>query len=171
LLLFSEKRKEFIMLNKYLAIGYIGKDPELRYSQNGNAFASFSVAIDDPYKGNDGEWVKRTIWMRCTAFGKVAENVNNVLAKGSRVQIEGSLQLNEWTDKDGNAHKDLQLRLQSFTALDKRQQDGNGYDSQSRAPAPAAGSRPASPQAQAGRRDDFAPSFPSGDNGFDDIPF
>jgi single-strand DNA-binding protein len=169
------------MLNKYFAIGYLGQDPELRYSQNGNPFASFSLAIDDSYKGNDGEKVQRTIWMRCTAFGKTAELVNEILAKGARVQVEGSMTVNEWTDRDGNARKDLQLKLQNFTALSPRQGQDRDGGAQAGTQAPAGrrngsynGGASAAAKAPAGRRnenEDYGPAFPSEGSGMDDVPF
>jgi single-strand DNA-binding protein len=174
LLLFSEKTKENIMLNKYFAIGYLGGDPELRYGQSGTAFTSFSLAIDDSYKDRDDQKVKRTIWLRCTAFGKTAENLSQLLSKGSRVQVEGSLTLNEWTDREGNERKDLQLRLQNFTMLDKRERDQSENDSNSRSTSASGGNRSQASSNPAGRRnleDDYGPAFPSEGSGMDDVPF
>jgi single-strand DNA-binding protein len=162
------------MLNKYFAIGYLGGDPELRYSQSGTAFASFSLAIDDSYKDRDEQKVKRTIWLRCTAFAKTAENLSQLLFKGSHVQVEGALTVNEWTDREGNERKDLQLRLQNFTMLDKRERDQNENEPHSRSASTSGGNRNSASSKPAGRRnqeDDYGPAFPSEESGMDDVPF
>jgi single-strand DNA-binding protein len=152
------------MLNKYFAIGRLGGDPELRYSQSGSAFATFSLAVDDSYKDREGNKVDRTIWLRCTAFAKTAELLSEFVHKGSRLQVEGSLALNEWTDREGNQRKDLQLRLQNFTLLDKREQ---GENSGGNRPQASSKSSKSSGRAQ----DEDLPAFPSEYSGMDDVPF
>lgn len=79
------------MWHKIILIGNLGKEPEMRYTPSGQAVTSFSVAVDDSYTGNDGQRIKRTIWVRVSAWGKQAETCNTYLHKGSKVLVEGRL--------------------------------------------------------------------------------
>lgn len=178
------------MLNKYFAIGYLGQDPELHYSQAGEPIGTFNLAVDDSYTDRQGEKVKRTIWLRCASFSKTAENVANYLHKGSRVQVEGSLSANEWTDREGNVRKDLQVRLQNFTNLSPREKEDGQDNQSSSAPAPNGdgsrqpqsqrqqnvnGNNPNQRRRQPSKRNGYDPAdenvFPSDAMGMDDVPF
>ena len=79
------------MWHTIIIAGNVGRDPEMRYTPSGQAVTSFSVATDDSYKASDGERVKRTIWFRISAWGKLAETCSQYLHKGSKVLIEGRL--------------------------------------------------------------------------------
>ena len=83
------------MWHTIIIAGNVGRDPEMRYTPSGQAVTSFSVATDDSYKASDGERVKRTIWFRISAWGKLAETCSQYLHKGSKVLVEGRLQANE----------------------------------------------------------------------------
>ena len=88
-------------LNKVMLIGNLGRDPEVRYTQDGAAVASFSIATSE--KWNDkatGEKKERTEWHRIVAFGKLGEICGEYLSKGRQVYIEGRLQTRSW-EKDG----------------------------------------------------------------------
>ncbi len=85
------------MWHKITLIGNLGREPEMRYTPSGQAVTSFSVAVDDSYTGNDGQRVKRTIWVRISAWGKQAEICNQYLHKGSKVLVEGRLQPDQAT--------------------------------------------------------------------------
>ena len=90
-------------LNKAMIIGRVGKDPELRYMQNGNPVCNFSVATSETWNDkNTGEKQERTEWHRITVYGKLAEICAEWLTKGKQVYIEGKLQTREWEDKEGN---------------------------------------------------------------------
>jgi single-strand DNA-binding protein len=90
-----------------MLIGNLGREPEMRYTPSGQAVTSFSVAVDESYTGNDGQRVKRTIWVRVSAWGKQAETCNQYLKKGSKVGVTGRLTPGEggspriWTKTDG----------------------------------------------------------------------
>ncbi|MDD5369376.1 MAG: single-stranded DNA-binding protein [Anaerolineaceae bacterium] len=79
------------MWHKIMLIGNLGKEPEMRYTPSGQAVTSFSVAVDESFTGNDGQRVKRTIWVRVSAWGKQAETCNQYLHKGNKVLVEGRL--------------------------------------------------------------------------------
>tara|TARA_Y100000739_G_scaffold161993_1_gene140206 strand:- start:18 stop:464 length:447 start_codon:yes stop_codon:yes gene_type:complete len=90
-------------VNKVTLIGRLGQDPEIRFSGEGNAVASFSVATNESWKGKDGEIQERTEWTKCTVFGATAEKyIQPYVKKGTLVYIEGSLKTDKWQDKDGN---------------------------------------------------------------------
>lgn len=88
-------------LNKFMGIGRLGKDPEARYSQGGEAIVSFSIACGQSWKDkNSGEKKEKTEWVNVTAFGKLGEICAQYLKKGSQVYIEGRLQTDKFADKE-----------------------------------------------------------------------
>jgi single-strand DNA-binding protein len=74
-----------------IIVGNLGRDPEMRYTPNGNAVTSLNVASNRVYTDPNGQRVKETTWFRVSVWGKQAESVNNYLQKGSTVLIEGEL--------------------------------------------------------------------------------
>ena len=89
------------MLNKVMLIGYVGRDPEVRYTQTGQAVANFSVATSEKWKDRDGNRQERTEWHKIVAWGNVVENyISKYVHKGDRLCVEGKLQTREW-EKDG----------------------------------------------------------------------
>jgi single-strand DNA-binding protein len=79
------------MYQSVTIIGYLGRDPEMRYMPNGDPVTSFSVATDRSYNDKNGQRVKETTWFRVSVFGKQADNANTYLHKGSMVLVEGRL--------------------------------------------------------------------------------
>ena len=88
-------------VNKVLLLGRLGKDPEIRYSQNQTAICSFSLATSERRKDASGNWGEHTEWHNIIVFGKSAENCSNYLKKGREVFIEGRIQTRKWQDKEG----------------------------------------------------------------------
>ena len=89
-------------VNKAILLGNLGADPEVRYTANGNAVTTISVATSRSYKKRDSEeWVEETEWHRVVVFGRSAETVSHYLTKGSQVYLEGRLQTRKYEDKDG----------------------------------------------------------------------
>lgn len=88
-------------VNKVIIVGTLGRDPEVRYMNNGDAICNLSVATSESWKDKSGEKQERTEWHRISMFGKLAEIAGQYLAKGSSVYLEGKLQTRKWTDKDG----------------------------------------------------------------------
>jgi single-strand DNA-binding protein len=88
-------------LNKVLLIGNLGKDPELRYTQDGVAILSFPLATGEVFTEKSGEKVERTTWHNITVWGKIAETLANYLSKGKQVFIEGKIRNSSYDDKDG----------------------------------------------------------------------
>jgi len=79
------------MYHTIIVVGNVGRDPEMRYTPNGQPVTNFSVAANRQYTGNNGQVVKETIWFRVTTWGKQAEVCNQYLKKGSKVLVEGRL--------------------------------------------------------------------------------
>ena len=91
--------------NKIIAIGNLGRDPELRYTPQGDAVCDFSIAVNDRKRDKAGEYQDVTTWFKVTLWRKLAENASKYLTKGRSVYVEGRLQVEEWTDRDGkNRH-------------------------------------------------------------------
>jgi len=106
--------------NKLIAIGNVGRDPEMRYLPSGEPVTDFSVATTERRRGADGQQQDQTTWFRVSAFRKLAETCHEYLRKGSYVYIEGPLSLREWTGNDGSARTSLEVRAREMRMLDKR---------------------------------------------------
>jgi single-strand DNA-binding protein len=88
--------------NKITIVGYLGRDPELRYTPQGTALCKLSVATTERRKNASGEPEEHTTWFRIAVWGRQAELANEYLSKGRQVYIEGRLRLEEYTDREGN---------------------------------------------------------------------
>lgn len=108
------------MVNKWIGIGRLGRDPEVRYLNDGKMITSFSIAVDERYKNNSGEKMSKTEWVNIVAFGKLAEICGNYLAKGKLVYIEGKLQTRSWEDKDGNKRQTTEIICNDMKMLDSK---------------------------------------------------
>ena len=88
-------------VNKVILIGNLGKDPEVRYTQAGNAVSNLRLAVTESRKDGDG-WADATEWIDVVCFGKTAENAGQYLSKGRAVYVDGRMQTRKWKDRDGN---------------------------------------------------------------------
>src|SRR5215211_7457322 len=96
--------------NKIIIVGYLGRDPELRYTPQGTSVCDFSVATTERRKDKSGEFQETTTWFRVTFFGRQAEVASQYLTKGRQVYVEGQLSQRDWTDKDGATRTSLEVR-------------------------------------------------------------
>jgi single-strand DNA-binding protein len=96
--------------NKVFVCGNLGRNPELRYTPQGNAVCQFSIATNK----RDKNGADLTTWFRCTFWGKKAEVVNQHFAKGSPIFVEGELSIEEWTDRDGKNRFTLEINATDF---------------------------------------------------------
>ena len=123
--------------NKVILLGNLTRDPEVRYTPNGSAVASFAIAVNRKYK--HGEETKEEVsYFDIVVFGKQAENCGQYLNKGDAALIEGRLQQRRWDDKEsGQKRSKVEVAAQSVTFMPKRSQGGSqgGGHSQSE-PAP-----------------------------------
>lgn len=87
-------------VNKVILVGNLGKDPEVRYVQSGNAVCTLRLAVTERRKDGD-QWKDHTEWMDVVTFGKTAENAGQYLQKGRQVYVEGRLQTRQFKDKEG----------------------------------------------------------------------
>ena len=92
------------MVNSVHLVGRLGGDPELRYTPNGNAVASFSVATSEKYKDKEGNQQEKTEWHRVIVWNKPAEACHEYLRKGSLVFVGGKITYRSYDDKDGVKH-------------------------------------------------------------------
>jgi single-strand DNA-binding protein len=92
------------MLNHICIIGRMVRDPELRVTGSGISVANFTVAVDRDFGGRDGG-EKETDFIDCTAWRKTAEFVSKYFTKGRMIAVSGRLQINSYTDKDGNKRR------------------------------------------------------------------
>ena len=113
-------------MNKWIGMGRLTRDPEVRYSQSGSVVANFSVAIDRRYK-RDGETTAD--FFNCTAFGKTGEFVEKYLRKGIKVVIEGELQNNNYEDKNGTKHYSVQIIVNQIEFAESQSSQANSNDS------------------------------------------
>ena len=88
-------------VNKVILIGNLGQDPDLKFSSTGTAICKLSIATSQKRKDQSGQYQDETQWHRVTLFGKQAEICGEYLAKGKKVYIEGRIQYDKYTDKDG----------------------------------------------------------------------
>lgn len=87
-------------VNKFIGIGNLGRDPEMRFMPDGKAVCNFSIAISERYKDKSGESKEVTEWVNIAFFGKLAEIAGEYLKKGSKVYIEGKMKTEKYS-KDG----------------------------------------------------------------------
>ena len=114
-------------VNKVIVLGNLGRDPEVRYLNSGEAVANIAVATS--YKSKDrntGEQKEQTEWHRVAFFGKLAEIVGQYLKKGSSVYVEGRLQTRKYTDKDGVEKYATDIIAENMQMLGSRTDSGQG---------------------------------------------
>src|SRR5262245_12242478 len=114
--------------NKLTIVGYLGRDPELRYTPQGTAVCNFSVATTEKRKNARGEQEEHTIWFRVTAWGRQAEVAAEYLAKGRQVYVEGRLRLEEYTDREGNPRTSAEVTASDIHFLGQRGEAANKAD-------------------------------------------
>lgn len=112
--------------NKIILVGNLGRDPELRYTPQGDAVCSFSMATNERKKDKSGEFQDVTTWFKVTLWRRQAETASKYLTKGSSVYIEGRLQLEEWTDRDGKERYTLGVQATDMQFIGSRGDSGGG---------------------------------------------
>lgn len=140
-------------MNQLTTIGILGRDATKNTFSNASAVVNFSLAVSDDYKDQKGEWISRTIWYDCAVFKDM--DIKRWV-KGSKVLIQGTPRLNEYTDKNG--HKTINIRIVSnycemlnskYVEYQGAQQPQQGFNQ---------------PQVN-------APQTPQQQEGVDDLPF
>jgi len=118
------------MYQKTIIAGNLGGDPEMRYTQSGQAVTNFSVATNRQYTASDGQLVKETTWFRVSAWGRLAETCNQFLRRGSKVLVEGRLNADTatggpriWSGQDGQPRASYEITAETVRFLSTRQED------------------------------------------------
>jgi single-strand DNA-binding protein len=119
-------------VNKVILVGNLGRDPEVRQTQDGNPIVNLSLATSENWRDKaTGERRERTEWHRVVIFNeRLADVAQKYLRKGSKIYVEGQLQTRKWTDQDGRDRYSTEVVLQRFrgelTMLDSRGDGGGG---------------------------------------------
>ncbi len=112
-------------LNKVQIIGYLGKDPEMRYTPSGKPVTTFTVAVSRSWSSTSGERHNETEWFNIVAWSNLAETCKQYLSKGQHVYIEGRLQTRRWDDKEGQKHTSVEIVANEMIMLDRRDANTN----------------------------------------------
>ena len=108
-------------VNKAVIVGTLGKDPEIRYADNGNAVVNISVATNESWKDREtGEAQQRTEWHRIVMFGKLGEIASTYLKKGSQAYFEGKIKTSKWQDQEGNDRYSTEIVASHMEMLGRR---------------------------------------------------
>lgn len=159
--------------NRVELIGNLTRDPEIRYTPNGAAVATFSIATNRTYMV-EGERKEEADFHRCVAWNKLAELCNQLLKKGNRVFVSGRLQNRSWEGQDGQTKYMTEIVIEDMIVLTSREGGTGGYEEfnddvnipDSPAPKPAAKAEaPSEPKAPKEKPEKEDP----GD--LDDLPF
>ena len=118
--------------NTVSLIGNLGGDPEFKALEGGNALARFRVATNESYKDKKGEWVTTTQWHNIIAWGKTAELSNQLLKKGAEVVLEGKLQNDVYTTKEGEKRYKTEVNLREFMLLNRDKKKGEKENNKSK---------------------------------------
>ena len=117
------------MVNKWIGIGNLGADPEVRYTKSGSPVCSFKIACSEKYKDASGNVQENTEWVPIVAWSKLAEICGQYLHKGSRVYIEGKLQTRKWQDQSGADRYTTEIVAREMKMLDGKE-DGQQQNQQ-----------------------------------------
>ena len=152
-------------VNKVIIVGNLGRDPEVRYTPNGDSITNVTIATTDTWKDKaTGEKKEATEWHRVVFFGKLAEIAGQYLKKGRQVYVEGALRTRKWQDKEGQERYTTEIVANEMKMLGSREgmSDAPPRESGGGASASGGGNRPAAAAQPAGSNfNDFE----------DDIPF
>ena len=163
-------------VNKVILIGNLGRDPEVRSTQNGGKIVNLNVATSENWRDKStGERQEKTEWHRVVIFNdRVGEIAEEYLRKGSKVYIEGALQTRKWTDKEGQERYSTEVVIGRFkgelTLLDSRG-GGGGDNSDERAPARSERSSGGGKGSDGGSGGGSGPSWEAPADLDDEIPF
>ena len=113
-------------INKACIGGYVGQDPDVRYTQSGAAVANVSIATTESWKDKDtGEKQERTEWHRVVFFNRLAEVVAEYVKKGQPIYIEGKIQTRKWEDKEGITRYSTEIVAGEMQMLPSGKRDGD----------------------------------------------
>ncbi|MFT4738148.1 MAG: single-strand DNA-binding protein [Cyclobacteriaceae bacterium] len=152
-------------VNKVILVGNLGKDPEVRYLENGSVVANVTIATSESYKDKSGNKIENTEWHDLEMWDGLAKIAEQYLTKGKTIYAEGRIKSDTWQDDQGNNRKKVRIRVQNMTMLgsaggnNSGQQDNISPDAKPNSPA----MNPPAPQA--------VPAPDNSDDPTDDLPF
>ncbi len=109
-------------LNKIMLIGNLGRDPEIRYTQDGSPVATFSMATSENWTDKNGNRQEHTEWHNIVAWTRLADLCKRYLSKGRQVYIVGKIRTREWNDRDGNKRRTTEVIASQIVLLGSRPQ-------------------------------------------------
>ena len=113
-------------VNKVILIGNVGKDPEVRYLENGSVVANFPIATSEVYKDkNTGKKIENTDWHDVVMWRGLAELAEKYVKKGHKIYIEGKLRTRSWQDQEGNNRYTTEVIADNLTMLGKAPENSN----------------------------------------------
>lgn len=113
-------------LNKVMLIGNVGKDPEMRYTANGKAVTTFTIAVNRNFQSTDGERREETDWFDIVTWDKLAELCSQFLQKGRQAYVEGRLHTRSWEGQDGQKRYRTEVVAQTVLFLGSAPGAGGG---------------------------------------------
>jgi len=152
--------------NRVILMGNLTRDPQLRYLPNNTPVCDFGVAVNRRYRDRDGNQKDEVCFVDVSAWGKQAEMINQYMAKGRPILIEGRLKFDTWTAQDGQKRSKLSVVAENFTFVGPRE----GAGAPGGAPGPPATVPPSEPGAPAPGGPDYSPPADEPPHP-DDIPF
>ena len=111
-------------MSQILLIGNVGRDPEMRYTPSGAAVTDFTLAVNHRSR-RDGDVLEETEWFRVSAWGRLAETVNQYVVKGSKVYVDGRFRSRQYIGSDGQTRTSLEVNANNVTFLDR---PGQSYE-------------------------------------------
>ena len=118
-------------MNRLEVIGNVGRDPEMRFTPSGQPVTNFSLASNRKYTNSSGETVKETTWVKCSAWGKVAETLNQYVHKGDKLYVSGQLVADKetggprvWNKADGTPAASFEVTVREFEFLTAKGEGG-----------------------------------------------
>lgn len=115
------------MINSVTIIGRLGKDPELRTTENGASMVNFNLAHNEIRLVN-GAREQIAHWFRCTAFGSLAQLCAEYLSKGSRIGVSGALRQRSWETSEGQKRNSVEILVRDIEFLSKNNRNGDEED-------------------------------------------
>jgi single-strand DNA-binding protein len=163
-------------LNKIQIIGNLGRDPEMRFTPQGTAVTTFTVAVNRRWADRSGGERDETEWFRVETWDKLADICNRYLTKGKQVYIEGRLRVRKYTDRDGMERTAVEIVANNMLMLGSKGDSPSYHDTsegdydgaEASSPAPSRGSASSSPSSPPARNQ---PQPVGDDISDDDIPF
>ena len=116
-------------INKVILLGRVGKDPETRYLNNGDAITNLNLATSEDWKDKNGEKQSKTEWHRIVFYKKLAEIAGEYIKKGSLVYIEGRIETNSWKDKNCAERETKNIIAEKMKMLSKANNDSGSRNS------------------------------------------